>query len=168
MQNTILLNKFLGLLEQVAELYQSLLDVMGKERNAVINTDLCMLNEAAKVKDNLLLKLRILEEQRVHLLGELADHLQQSREELTLTKLSQLVEKPHAIRLKGCRSRLLTAIKKVQEANEHNRSLFSHSLELIKGSVNLLNNLMTSSPVYFRTGNIQRRDYTGKILQGEI
>ena len=51
MQNTILLNKFLGLLEQASELYQSLRDVIEKEKNAVITTDLSMLNEAAKAKD---------------------------------------------------------------------------------------------------------------------
>ena len=168
MQFNLLLNKFLGLLEQVSQLFQSLLTVIDKEKKAVIAANLEKLNEAGKVKDNLLLKLRILEEQRIHLLAKLADHLDQPVENLTLTKLSQLVEEPHAIRLRAFRSRLLALVTKIQEANEHSRALFSHSIDLVKGSVNLLNNLMTSSPVYFRSGSIQNRAHTGKILYGEI
>jgi flagellar biosynthesis/type III secretory pathway chaperone len=63
---------------------------------------------------------------------------------------------------------LVSLIAKIQDANHRNRDLFSHSLELVKGSMNLLNNLMASSPVYFRTGDIQQRDQTGKILHGEV
>ena len=168
MQLNLLLNKFLGLLNQVSELYQSLLTVLDKEKNAVIAANLEKLNEAGKIKDNLLLKLRILEEQRIHLSEQLADHLDRPLTELTLTKLSQWVQEPYAHQLKRCRSRLLTLLTKIQELNEHNKALFSHSIDLVKVSVNLLNNLMTLSPVYFRSGNIEHRNQTGKILYDEI
>ena len=79
-----------------------------------------------------------------------------------------MVETPHASRLERCRIKLIALIANIQEANQRNRDLFSHSLELVKGTMNLLNNLMASSPVYFRTGNIQQRDQTGKILHGEV
>ena len=79
-----------------------------------------------------------------------------------------MVEAPHAARLERCRTRLVSLIANIQAANQRNRDLFSHSLDLVKGSMNLLNNLMASSPVYFRTGDIQQRDQTGKILHGEV
>ena len=79
-----------------------------------------------------------------------------------------MVEAPFASRLERCRTRLITLIAKIQAANHRNRDLFSHSLELVKGSMNLLNNLMASSPVYYRTGDIQQRGQTGKILHGEV
>jgi flagellar biosynthesis/type III secretory pathway chaperone len=94
--------------------------------------------------------------------------LGESKEALSLKKLSQIVEIPYASRLERCRTKLISLIANIQAANQRNRDLFSHSLELVKGSMNLLNNLMASSPVYFRTGNIQQRDQTGKILHGEV
>lgn len=167
-QQYLILDTFLGLLEQQTELFQVLLTVIDDERNAVIAANLEKLNEAGKIKENLLLKLRILEEQRKHLLAKLADHLHQPVEALTLAELSQLVAEPYAHRLAGCRSMLAELIRKIRKANEDNRDLFAHSLNLVKSSINLINNLMSSSPVYFRTGNIHRRDHTGKILYSEV
>ena len=168
MQIALVLDKLLGLLDQVAEIYQSLLAVMDNERDAVVAADLKELNEAAKVKDNLLLKLRILEEQRMHLLKKLADQLNHPSEDLTLTNLSQILEEPHANQLKDRSIRLLALLKFIQRANERNGSLFAHSLELVRGSLNLLNNMMPAGPIYFRTGTIQNRRRTGNLLCGEI
>lgn len=168
MQLNGLLTELSGLLEQETELYQELLAAIDKEKRAVIATDLEKLNETTKVKENLLLKLRILEEQRSHLLRKLADLLGQPEETLSLKNLSRMVEAPHASRLKRCRTKLLSVITKIQAANGQNRALFSHSLELVKSSMNLLNNLMIAGPVYFRTGDIQQRQQTGKILHGEV
>ena len=168
MQEHLVLEKFLGLLEQQSELYQLLLTVIDDEKRAVIAANLDKLNEAGKTKENLLLKLRILEEQRKHMLDQLATHLKQPVEILTLAKLSELVGPPHAHRLAGCRSKLLELIGKIRQANADNQDLFAHSLNLVRASVNLMNSLMSSSPVYYRTGNIHCHDHTGKILYGEI
>lgn len=167
-QEHLILDKFIGLLEQQTELYRLLLTVIDAEKNAVIAANLEKLNEACKTKENLLLKLRILEEQRKHLLDKLANHFKQPSGTLTLAKLSELVGQPHAHRLADCRTMLLEIIGKIRQANEDNRDLFAHSLNLVRASVNLINSLMSSSPVYFRTGNIHCSDHTGKILHGEI
>jgi flagellar biosynthesis/type III secretory pathway chaperone len=168
MQLNGLLTELSGLLEQETDLYRALLAAIDKEKRAVIATNLDKLNETTKAKENLLLKLRILDEQRSHLLRKLAGVLGQPESALSLKNLSLMVEPPHASRLKRCRAELLSLIAKVQAANNQNRALFSHSLELVRGSMNLLNNLMTSSPVYFRTGDLQQHHQTGKILHGEV
>jgi flagellar biosynthesis/type III secretory pathway chaperone len=162
------LDKFLDLLEQVTVCHQSLLTVINEEKNALIDANLMKLNEAAKVKGDLLSKLQILDDQRIQRLGQLADHLAHPPQGLTLRILCQLIAEPHATRLKVCRSRLFTLVKNIQKANERNRALLNCALELIRGSVNLINNLLTSSPVYFRTGNLQNRNQSGKLLRGEI
>ena len=58
------LNKLIGLLEHMTELYQSLLAVVQDEKYAVVGLDLQQLDEACKAKDNLLLKLRKLNQYR--------------------------------------------------------------------------------------------------------
>jgi flagellar biosynthesis/type III secretory pathway chaperone len=67
-----LLEKLFGLLEHATELYQSLFAVVQKEKDAVVGLNLQQLNEACKAKENLLLKLRILEERREQLMDKLA------------------------------------------------------------------------------------------------
>lgn len=73
-----LLDKLLESLEHATGLYQSLFRVLQNEKDAVVGLNLQQLNEACKAKDNLLLKLRILEERRVQLMDRLAAELGRS------------------------------------------------------------------------------------------
>ena len=163
-----LLKKLLGLLEHATELYQSLFAVVQQEKDAVVGLNLHQLNHACKAKDNLLLKLRILEEQREQLMDQLASELNCSPQEISLTQLSQWVEEPYAGMLRERSTELLSLIQTLQEANQQNKALLSHSLELIQGSYNLLNNAMATSPVYYRRGDVQNNGQTGKLVCNDI
>lgn len=163
-----LLNKLIGLLAHATELYQELLGVVQNEKEAVVGLNLKQLNEACKAKDNLLLKLRILEEQRQQVMDRIADELGCSPQGLTLTRLSEQVEPSYARRLLDRSTDLLALIQTLQEVTQQNKSLMSHSMQLIQGSCNLLNNLMMAHPVYFRSGNVDGGDQTGRLLSGEI
>jgi flagellar biosynthesis/type III secretory pathway chaperone len=163
-----LLEKLLGLLEHATELYQSLYAVVQQEKDAVVGLNLQQLNRACKAKDNLLLKLRILEEQREQLMDKLASDLNCSPQEISLTQLSLWVEEPYAGKLRERSADLLSLIQTLQEANQQNKTLLSHSLELIHGSYNLLNNAMADSPVYHPGGDVQNNRQTGKLVCGDI
>jgi hypothetical protein len=56
----------------------------------------------------------------------------------------------------------------LQTANEHNRQLVEHSLALLRGSFNLLNDLVAPGTVYYRTGNIRNSKSTGNCISNEI
>jgi flagellar biosynthesis/type III secretory pathway chaperone len=163
-----LLKKLIGLLEHTMELYQSLLAVVQNEKNAVVGLDLQQLNEACKAKDNLLLKLRILEEQREQIMVRLAAEIGCSTRGLTLSQLSLRVDESYACRLIDLSRDLLALIQSLQDATQQNKFLMSHSMQLIQGSYNLLNNLMAANPLYHRSGNVQNTDQTGKLLSGAI
>jgi flagellar biosynthesis/type III secretory pathway chaperone len=163
-----LLDKLIGLLEHTTELYQSLFAVVQSEKKAVVGLDLQQFNDASKAKDNLLLKLRILEEQREQIMERLAAELGCPPQELTLTQLSLLVDESHARRLLDCSRDLSALIQALQSAAQQNKFLMLHSMQLIQGAYNLLNNLMAANPLYYRSGNVQRTDQTGKLLTGSI
>jgi flagellar biosynthesis/type III secretory pathway chaperone len=163
-----LLDKLLGSLEQATELYQSLFRVLQNEKDAVVGLNLQQLNEACKAKDNLLLKLRILEEQREQIMDRLTAELGRSTPGLTITELSLLVDQPYAERLRERSTDLLALIQALQDITQQNKFLMSHSMQLIQGSYNLLNNLMAANPVYYQSGNIQNNAQTGKLLNGDI
>ena len=163
-----LLDKLLGSLGHAIVLYQSLFRVVQNEKDAVVGLNLQQLNEACKAKDNLLLKLRILEERREQLMARVAAELGRSPQGLTLTELSQLVDEPYAYRLRDRSTDLMALIHALQDATQQNKFLMSHSMQLIQGSYNLLNNLMAANPVYYRSGNVQNNAQTGKLLNGDI
>lgn len=163
-----LLDKLIGLLAHATRLYESLLRIVQTEKDAVVGLNLKQLNEACKAKDNLLLKLRILEEQRQQVMHRLADELGVSSGGLTLTQLSQQVDESHARRLLEHSQDLLALIRTLQDATQQNKLLMSHSAQLIKGSCDLLNNLMAVDPVYHRSGNVGGGGQTGRLWSGEI
>jgi len=163
-----LLDKLLGSLEQATELYQALFRVLQNEKDAVVGLNLQQLNEACKAKDNLLLKLRILEEQREQIMDRVTVELGCAPQGLTITELSLLVDEPYAERLRERSADLLALIQALQDATQQNKFLMSHSMQLIQGSYNLLNNLMAANPVYYRSGNVENNAQTGKLLNGDI
>ena len=162
------IHKLVALLEKEANLYRALLSLIFDERNALIDSDLEKLNAAGKEKENLYLKLRILEEQRSQLLIQLARTVGCPPSELTLSRLSEKLTKPYADLLNTCSRNLVNLLGKVQKANHHNKGLFNHSLELIRGSFNLFSNLLASDPVYHRTGDIQKSHHTGAFLRNDV
>lgn len=162
------LKKLIKLLEQATELYHLLRAVIEKEKDAVVGLNLKQLNEACKSKDNLLLKLRILEEQREQIMDKLAAELSRPPQDLTLTKLSQIVDESYARQLRERSTDLLALIETLQAASQHNKFLMSHSLELVRGSYNLLNNLMKANLVYVRSGNLQNNAQSGRLITHDI
>ena len=164
----LLLTKFVGLLDEEIDLYESLLSILQKEKSAVVDSSLEKLIESSKEKENLFLKIRILEEQRPVILERLAQKLGQSTQSLTLTKLSHLVQEPYATRIRNCQSSFVSLVQSIQEINLANKALLNHSLELVRGSLSLLNDLMSSNQIYYRTGKMQLNDQSGKLLSGKI
>ena len=163
-----LLGKFLELLDGEESLYGSLLLTLQKEKRSVVDANIEKLTESTKEKENLFLKIRILEEQRLIMAERVSEMLGEPGRSLTLTQLSQRVEEPYATRIKDSQSSLLSLAQSIQEINESNKALLNHSLDLVKGSLNLLNDLLPSCPVYFRTGRIHARQHSGKVFEGKI
>ena len=162
------IHKLVILLEKEASLYQKLLSLIYDERSALIESDLEKLNAAGKEKENLYLKLRILDEQCSQLLSQLARKVGCPKTELTVTRLSEVLSAPYAERLTDCSRNLVSLLERVQKANRHNRGLFSHSMELIRGSFNMFKNLLASGPIYYRNGDIQRSNRGGAFLHNDI
>jgi len=101
-------------------------------------------------------------------MDRVAAELGRSPQGLTLTELSQLVDEPYADRLRDRSTDLLALVHTLQDVTRQNKFLMSHSLQLVQGSYNLLNNLTAANPVYYRSGNVQNNAQTGKLLNGDI
>ena len=163
-----LLDQLLSLLNQETEFYESMHSVIQKEKDAVIRSELKALNEAGKEKEHLVLKLRIVEQNRVQVVRRLAGMLGNAPQDLTLAMIVQRIGEPYASQLKECCANLALLLDRVQTQNHRNKTLFEHSLDLLRGSFNLLSELMASNTVYHRTGDIRSTKRIGQIVHGEI
>lgn len=162
------LDQLIGLLRQEAGLYRSLLDVIDQEKEAAVRSDVTALNQAGIDKEAHLLEIQNKEKRRGQLVARLAEEQGVAAADLTLTKISQRVNEPQAGNLRRVSQDFLALLTEVQAANRRNKQIFEHSLELLRGSFNRLNELMSPNTVYFRTGNVQSAKSTGKCVCSEI
>ena len=160
----MLLKELLKLLEDEIEIFQSLLPVFKKEKEAVLTSDLNELNKASAEKEKLLFNMRSLEKKRTHVMNKLSESLEVLPGELTLTKLAQSVKEPYSIRLKICGLQLLKLTKNISNANTGNKSMFVHSLNFVKGALALLQNIIAPGQVYHRTGKV-KEEVNGSTVQ---
>ncbi len=168
MKLDLMLEQLLGLLGQEIGLYQSMLAVINKEKAAAVGSALDALNEAGLEKENILVALRKIDQQRRRLVTDLAAKLGYPLQKLTLKKLAQEVDEPFAGRLRQASTDLKSVLSQVQEANQSTQQLFEHSLELLRGAFNLLSELLSANTVYYRTGNIHSSNSTGKCVCSDI
>jgi len=121
-------------LEQVNG-YRSLLDLLQKERGCLVNLDAAGVEDISKEKDTIVLKLRLIEEERCRLIEKFATE-HDVRGEITLQRLADLTG-DEALRMQ--RLQLISLIQSINELNAFNMVLIGRSLNFIKHSMLFLN-----------------------------
>jgi flagellar biosynthesis/type III secretory pathway chaperone len=164
----LMLEQLLGLLRRETELYQSLLAVIDREKAAAVRAELTALNEAALEKEKIMAALRESDAERHRLVTRLAEDLKYPLQELTLKKLSQLVDEPFAGRLRRASTNLSSVVARVREANQLAKQLFEHSQSLLRSAFNVLNELLSPNTVYYSSGNIRSSNSTGKCVCSDV
>jgi flagellar biosynthesis/type III secretory pathway chaperone len=164
----MMLEQLIDLIGRETQLYKSVPALIDKEKEAVVRSQLKALNEAVAEKENIINALRQVDGQRRRLVTGVAEALGYPPRALTLKNLSQLVDEPFAGRLRQAGMNLTSVLNQVQEANQRSKQLFEHSLGLLRGAFNLLNELLSSNPVYYRTGSMHSSYATGKCVSSDI
>jgi len=163
-----ILEELIDVFEKQSRLQSALLDTLGHEKQAIIGSELSALQEATVEKENLVREIKKLEKKRVRALAALEVASGKKCSELTMETLAEHLKEPYASRLTKCRNDMVSQIENVKKLNEGNKNLLTHSIDLVSGSLRLLNNLMNSNAVYYRTGKIQNKDHSGRVLSGDV
>jgi hypothetical protein len=121
------------LVDQISA-YRSLLDTLQRERACLIQFDPAGVESLSKEKDTAILKLRLLEEERVRLTGRIGEGLG-SVEPLTLARLAELSGDD---RFRRSRLQLISLLQSIVELNEFNRVLIERSSGVVKSALSFL------------------------------
>jgi flagellar biosynthesis/type III secretory pathway chaperone len=114
--------------------YRVLLELLQRERECLINLDVDEVEDLSKEKDTIVLKLRLLEEERIRLIKKYsADNAM--KESVSLQELSRLTaDKDFQL----IRSQLISLLQGIRELNEFNMVLIERSLSVVRQSVGFL------------------------------
>lgn len=121
------------LIEQINN-YRSLLELLQKEKECLIDINPRGVEEISKEKDTTILKLRLLEEERIRLIDKFSAQ-NRMNEKINLQRLYEMTkdEDLHTIRLQ-----LISLLQSIQELNTFNMILINRSLNFVRQSTSFL------------------------------
>lgn len=114
--------------------YRMLLDVLQRERECLVNLKPEVVETLSKEKDTIVLKLRLLEEERLRLAGVFAQE-KGIAGELTLQRLCE-VTGDNGFSHK--RSQLISLLQGISEFNEFNKILIERSANFVRRTLSFL------------------------------
>jgi len=163
-----LLEKLVVLLEQETLFWESLDLLLQRKKKAVINAEIEAVNRITREVEILKQKIGQAEDRRREMLRQVALAMNCSPDELSLKKLSEIVQEPHALRLAECRSKFLITVERIRVINNSIHSLLSHAIQMVGMSFSVLSGMMTPHTVYGDTGAEMRGDQSGRVLSQNI
>lgn len=149
---TILENIKAVLSEQVNG-YRSLMELLQRERECLMQFNAAGVEGLSKEKDTVVLKLRLLEEERVRLVGAYAA-TNNVTGELSLQRLTELTNDKT---FQDIRLRLLSLLQSIVELNEFNRVLIERSTSVVKSALTFLGSFGLELPLR-ATGTLISRE----------
>ncbi len=122
------------ILRQQVTGYQALREVLQKERGCLIDLKASEIEELSKKKDLILMRLRLLEEERLRIIERFRNKIK-TEKDINLRRLYEITGDEDFLKL---RSELLSLIQAISELNDFNRILIDRTLSYVRGASFLL------------------------------
>lgn len=142
-----------NILKEQIKTYKILHDLLKKERACLIEINAGKVEEISKEKDTVVMKLRLLEEERLRLMKRFAEDKHVSSD-INLRELGELTGNTHFTEL---RSQLISLLQGIEEMNKFNSILIERSINHIRSTTNFFS--------LFRSENVPNS--TGVLLSRE-
>ncbi len=166
--NSDILDRLENVLTQSEERYGELLHLLQREKEAAIHSNAGQLAGVVEQKTELLSILAVLEKQRVELLQTISGKLRIPIDQLTLSKIAMSLPSEKSVLFRNISESLKSLALKVKQANEENRMLVRHCLDLVVGSLGFFHQMLNPVSVYGASGRVNARAGSGRLLSGIV
>jgi hypothetical protein len=146
--------KLVSNLEDLTKIYRTLLDLIRKEKDLLINSDLEALNENNKAKEALIYKLRAQDSARERYARELANLIGADVKQPRLLELAQRLEGAAGDRLRAIHSTLEILIRRVSEINKENETYTQSALNTLNGAMGEIKETLAPKKTYGSQGKM--------------
>jgi flagellar biosynthesis/type III secretory pathway chaperone len=160
------------LLKQMGQkiaIYNELIELLAQEWDSVSGYSLLGVQETLNKKETLVLKMQVLEENRLEVVRAIANKLDVPYEGLTLKKIIALKSHPLNSKLSLYRKKLLKQIDLIAESTEKTKRIVDHSSMSIKKSLSFLHKTQEKSEAgYQAKGKIREGKMQSRMLSAEV
>lgn len=166
-----LAKSLVGVIRDLAGLYGRLLRIMVREKDAVVRADHQALTALLAEKEREVERIREAESRRTAVIADLGEALGLPTDQLTLGQIAPLLPDPYPVRLLAEGEQLAGRLSDVKAANQLNKSLIGHSLDVVRQSMDMLKKiderLKASHQVYSRNGEVRDIKKGDKVLSSK-
>ena len=148
------LEQLIQSLERIGALYDEALELVQREKEAALASDMRGLMAATDEKRRLLAKITEVDQGRSKLVRQMAGNFGLAPSRLSLSTLAAKVEPRYGRRLQLIYDTLVDKIEKLRQANKESRLLFQHCLSLVQNSLSFFNFWTEKAAVYGSSGAV--------------
>lgn len=166
---TKLYKTLLNQMGQKIAIYNELIELLRQEWDSVSGYSLMGVQEILNKKETLVLKMQVLEENRLEVVRAIAKKLDVSYDGLTLKKILALNHHPLNNKLNQYRKKLLKQIDLIAELTEKTKRIVDHSSMSIKKSLSFLHKTQEKSEAGYQSkGQIREGKMQSRMLSAEV
>lgn len=155
-------------LDQLIKVYRSLLEVVRKEKQILIDSNVEGLSENNKAKEAMIIKIKSLETQRLRCAKDLALIIGVDPERPRLSDIAARFSGAEGEKLRNSQSVLELLIKRVSEINKENEVLVQSALRSITGAMQSIKETLQDKNIYQNKGKIQQAQAPGNLVRKEV
>lgn len=151
-------NKLTSSLDELVKLYRNLLDIVRKEKEYLIQSEIEAINASNKAKDAVLTKIRAADIVRERYARDLAQAIGSDAKNPRLLEIAQKMTgvgaSPEADRLRQLHSILVLLIERVAEINKANAQYTENALKTLSLALGEVKSTLGGKKVYERKGKL--------------
>jgi len=155
------------ILRKELAIYEELKSAIVHEKNMLQKPTLDELNHNNACKENIILKARMLTEARTNILKKIAQKLDLNSKNVKLGSITGYADDRQRAEIENLRDALISKSHEIIELNETNKILLNVSVNNIRSSLDFINSMLSSGPVYQQCGKIKSSDKNGIYLHKE-
>ena len=143
-----LTNKLTDIVSREVKQFELFLKLLIDQQNYLVANDLENLNRVIKEQETAILVTRELEKNRMRVIAELSEQIDDDPNNMTLSRVTKSLAQPQALKLEKMQRALTDLHAKINKVKSKNEFLIKKSMEYIEGTVRLLASGNNEIPTY--------------------
>lgn len=162
------IEKLIEVLERSESVYRQLVPVFQKENQAALNSDPEKLSSVLAEKAALLAHIQTIERRRMLIINQISSAWRIPVKDLRLSILADRTAEPQATQIRRLNISLRELVQKIKQANEENRRLIQHCLNIVHGALGFFQHWMMPPDMYGASGRLSHQRSSGRLVSGAI
>lgn len=155
------------ILRKESAIYQELKNCLINEKRLLIKPDLDDLGHNNALKENIILKARMLEEARANILKRIARNLDIRTNVVKLSHVASQAGIEQRKEIGHISDELALIAREINALNAANKDLLAASMSNVKSSLDFISSIMSAESVYLECGKLKSAHKNGTFLHKE-